>query len=80
MNNLRANALCRARIVDDISDLGGMNFEFTLRYLEHERMSCVGQSLGGNDARPVLFGPATGPRDTTNARLCGCRQARSDLV
>ena len=57
---LRAKLFGGARIVDGLSDIGARNAEFALDFLRRENIPCVGQSLGGAQARRILFWPATG--------------------
>lgn len=57
---LRAKAFGGARMVAGLSDIGKMNSEFTLQYLEKEGIHCESHSLGGDSARHVMFWPATG--------------------
>lgn len=57
---LRAKAFGGARMVAGLSDIGRLNAEFTLDFLEKERIVCEGHSLGGETARHIMFWPASG--------------------
>jgi chemotaxis protein CheD len=57
---LRAKAFGGARMVAGLSDIGRMNSEFTLEFLEKEGISCEKHSLGGDAARHIMFWPSTG--------------------
>lgn len=59
-DRLRAKAFGGARMVAGLSDIGRVNSEFTLQFLENEGIVCEGQSLGGDAARHIMFWPATG--------------------
>lgn len=59
-DRLRAKAFGGARMVEGLSDVGRMNSEFTQEFLRKEGIPCVGQSLGGDTARHILFWPASG--------------------
>ena len=49
-----------ARMVEGLSDIGEANAEFTKRFLQREQILLLGQSLGGKDARQLVFNPTTG--------------------
>ncbi|MFK7745271.1 MAG: chemotaxis protein CheD [Roseobacter sp.] len=59
-DRLRAKAFGGARMVAGLSDIGRMNSEFTLDYLNKEGIVCEKHSLGGETARHVMFWPTTG--------------------
>lgn len=59
-NRLRAKAFGGARMVSGLSDVGRVNSEFTLDFLEKEGITCESHSLGGEAARHIMFWPATG--------------------
>ncbi len=42
------------------SDVGAQNAEFALRFLAAERIPCVGQDMGGNQARRIRYWPVLG--------------------
>ena len=58
--DLQAKLFGAARISPRLRDIGQSNAEFATSFLEAERIPCVGQSLGGNAARRVMFRPTTG--------------------
>lgn len=49
-----------AHVIQNLSDIGGKNAEFALKFLKLENIPCVGQSLGGDRARRVRFWPQNG--------------------
>jgi chemotaxis protein CheD len=49
-----------AHVVQNLSDIGEKNATFALEFLRAESLRCVGQSLGGPQARRLRFWPATG--------------------
>lgn len=49
-----------AQMVQGLSKVGSINIEFTLRFLAAEGIACLGQSVGGETARQILFSPSTG--------------------
>jgi chemotaxis protein CheD len=57
---LRAKAFGGARVVDGLSDIGARNSVFVLEFLARERIPCLGESLGGTEARRIEFWPAEG--------------------
>lgn len=59
-SRLEAKLFGGASVVQNLSDIGAKNAEFALKFLNMERIPCVGQSLGGNQARRVRFWPETG--------------------
>lgn len=59
-SRLRAKAFGGARMVAGLSDIGKLNSQFTLEFLQKEGIPCESQSLGGESARHILFWPATG--------------------
>lgn len=59
-NRLRAKAFGGARMIAGLSDIGKINSEFTLSFLEKEGILCDSQSLGGEVARHIMFWPSTG--------------------
>lgn len=59
-SRLRAKAFGGARMVAGLSDIGKLNSQFTLEFLQKEGIPCDSRSLGGENARHILFWPATG--------------------
>lgn len=59
-DKLRAKAFGGARMIPGLSDIGRLNGQFVLQYLERESIPCEGHSLGGDAARRILFWPTTG--------------------
>lgn len=57
---LRAKAFGGARMVAGLSDIGRLNSEFTLDFLNKEGIQCEKHSLGGDTARHIMFWPASG--------------------
>ncbi|MEM6939205.1 MAG: chemotaxis protein CheD [Pseudomonadota bacterium] len=57
---LRAKAFGGARMISGLSDIGPKNAEFVMSFLEQEGIACQSSSLGGSQARHVLFTPSTG--------------------
>ncbi len=57
---LLAKVFGGAQMVPGLSVIGTTNAQFTINYLRCERILVVGQSLGGRDARQVMFSPTTG--------------------
>lgn len=49
-----------AEITLGLTKAGASNAEFARRFLQHEGIRCVSESLGGNQARKLRFWPATG--------------------
>ena len=49
-----------ARMIEGLSDIGEANASFATQFLTRERIVVTGQSLGGTEARQVMFWPATG--------------------
>jgi len=49
-----------ARVLAGLSDVGAQNAAFARRFLKEEGIPCIGESLGGNQARRVRFSPTTG--------------------
>jgi chemotaxis protein CheD len=59
-NCLRAKVFGGAEMCRGLTDAGSRNGLFVLSYLERENIPCVGQSLGGNQARRLEFYPESG--------------------
>ena len=49
-----------AKIVPGLTDVGTNNAQFAIDFLENEDIPCIGQSLGGTQARTVRFWPYSG--------------------
>ena len=58
--NLQAKIFGGAKIMADLRDIGAANAKFTREFLTTEHIACVAESLGGTQARRVVFRPATG--------------------
>lgn len=57
---LQAKIFGGARISADLRDIGRSNAAFARDYLATEGIACLGESLGGQNARRVIYRPATG--------------------
>ncbi|MAW78887.1 MAG: chemotaxis protein CheD [Parvularcula sp.] len=57
---LQAKLFGGARMIQGLSDIGAKNARFAREFLERENIPCVGESLGGTQARRIRFEPATG--------------------
>lgn len=57
---LQAKLFGGARMIEGLSDIGAKNARFAKKFLERENIPCVGESLGGTQARRIRFEPATG--------------------
>jgi len=58
--NLRAKVFGGAKVMKKMSNIGSKNSRFVLEYLETEHIPLVGQDLGGEFPRKILFEPLTG--------------------
>ena len=58
--NLEAKVFGGARMFDEMADIGRLNAEFALKFLEDEAIPCKSQSVLGRQARRLRFWPATG--------------------
>lgn len=58
--HLVAKVFGGARMVPGFQDIGARNAAFALDFLKTEKIPCVGQSTGGNNARRIRFDPYTG--------------------
>lgn len=70
-----------AHVIRNLSDIGAKNAEFALKFLQMEAIPCVGQSLGGDQARRVRFWPMTGRAgqllvDSSHADVISAERAR----
>jgi len=59
-HRFKAKVFGGARMIAGLSDIGRINGLFVLDFLKREGIDCVGQSLGGTQARRVEFWPSTG--------------------
>lgn len=59
-DRLEAKLFGGARVLAGLSDVGSQNAAFARRFLKEEGIACIGESLGGNQARRVRFSPTTG--------------------
>ena len=57
---LQAKLFGGARMIEGLSDIGAKNARFAREFLERENIPCVGESLGGTQARRIRFEPTTG--------------------
>jgi chemotaxis protein CheD len=57
---LQAKVFGGAEMYRGLTDAGRRNGSFVLSYLERENIPCIGQSLGGNQARRIEFFPESG--------------------
>jgi chemotaxis protein CheD len=57
---LQAKLFGGANMASNLGDIGASNARFAKNYLETEGIPCLAESLGGTNARRVLFRPATG--------------------
>ena len=59
-DRLEAKLFGGARVLAGLSDVGSQNAAFARRFLKEEGIPCIGESLGGDQARRVRFSPTTG--------------------
>lgn len=59
-DRLQAKIFGGGKMVAGLSDIGSRNVDFARRFLADERISCIGESVGGSQGRRVEFWPATG--------------------
>lgn len=59
-SRLEAKIFGGARISTDLRDIGRINANFAKEFLATEGIACLGESLGGTNARRVVFRPTTG--------------------
>lgn len=59
-SRLQAKLFGGARISTDLRDIGQSNATFAREFLATEGIPCLAESLGGNNARRVVYHPATG--------------------
>jgi len=57
---LEAKLFGGGRLIDGLSDIGGQNADFALRYLAAEGIRHIGGSLRGEHGRKVQFWPVSG--------------------
>ncbi|WP_428409350.1 chemotaxis protein CheD [Hyphococcus sp.] len=57
---LQAKLFGGARMIEGLSDIGAKNATFAREFLARENIPCVGESLGGTQARRIRFEPTTG--------------------
>lgn len=57
---LEAKLFGGARMLNGLTDIGEQNATFARRFLRAEGIPCVAESLGGSNARRVLYRPVTG--------------------
>lgn len=59
-SRLQAKVFGGARMIVGLGDVGARNSDFVLDFLGRERILCSGHSLGGFQARRVIFWPQDG--------------------
>lgn len=59
-DRLEAKLFGGARMMKNLSDIGSKNAAFATSFLRQEGIACVGESLGGEQARRVRYWPVTG--------------------
>jgi chemotaxis protein CheD len=59
-DRLEAKIFGGANIIKGLGSIGTSNAAFAREFLERERISCTGGSVGGGQGRRVQFWPATG--------------------
>jgi chemotaxis protein CheD len=59
-SRLEAKLFGGARVVRGLSDVGARNSVFAREFLQLEGIACVGESLGGEQARRIRYWPQTG--------------------
>lgn len=59
-SDLKAKVFGGARMISGLSDVGRVNAQFALEFLQREGIACLGSSLGGAAARQVKFLPSNG--------------------
>ena len=57
---LKAKVFGGAQMIKGLSGIGADNAAFTLDFLLQENLECVSKSIGGRQARHLLFWPTTG--------------------
>jgi chemotaxis protein CheD len=57
---MQAKLFGGGHVIKNFSDIGAKNAEFALKFLQMEAIACVGQSMGGPQARRIRFWPLTG--------------------
>lgn len=57
---LQAKLFGGANVTDALGPIGQANATFALNYLSDEDIPCIAKSLGGTQARRIIFRPATG--------------------
>ena len=57
---LEAKLFGGANVTDALGPIGKANASFALAYLSDEDIPCIARSLGGTQARRIMFRPATG--------------------
>lgn len=59
-SRMQAKLFGGARISTDLHDIGQSNATFAREFLTTEGIQCLAESLGGSNARRVIYHPATG--------------------
>jgi len=59
-NRLQAKLFGGGKMISRFSDVGLKNGEFVISFLQAEGISCLSQSLGGEQARRIQFWPYSG--------------------
>lgn len=58
--SLKAKVFGGGRMIAGLTDIGQKNATFVRDFLKREGIACVGESLGGTQARRIEFWPGTG--------------------
>lgn len=59
-HRLEAKVFGGGQMISQFSDVGQKNGEFVVSFLQAESISCLSQSLGGDQARRIQFWPHSG--------------------
>jgi len=59
-HRLQAKLFGGGKMISKLPDVGDKNGEFVLSFLQTEGISCLSQSLGGDQARRIQFWPQSG--------------------
>ena len=59
-HRLRAKVFGGAQMMEGLPGIGADNAAFTLDFLSQENMECLSHSIGGTQARHLMFWPTTG--------------------
>jgi chemotaxis protein CheD len=59
-SRMQAKLFGGGNVIQNFSDIGAKNAELALKFLQMAAIPCVGQSMGGPQARRIRFWPLTG--------------------